>query len=397
MPDTLTTKQADLLSYRSQFDSLKNCHHLISNSLGAMPNRAAEQAKAYTDIWQKRGARAWQEHWWTLAREVGDKIGRLIGAPPDSVSMHPNVTSASATVLSCFDCDRPRNKVVMVEMEFPSLLYLYREWLGDNGKVEVVPCPDRISVPLDRLLDAIDEQTLLVPISHVLFRSSYIIDAAAIIERAHSVGAMVVLDIFQGIGTVPVDVAALGVDFAVGGCLKWLCGGPGACFLYVRPDLAQDLAPRFTGWLAHANPFAFDTAAIDRTEGSYRFQSGTPNIPALYICQPGLDIISEIGITAIRQRSMAMTNRLIKHATANGWPTTTSIDPEQRGGTVAVDCPHANAVSMELNARDFLVDYRPKAGIRIAPHFYNSDDELDHVIAEMAAILADRAYVRHLR
>lgn len=386
----------DLSNYRSQFDSLDHCHYLISNSLGAMPKRSREYTQQYLDTWSQLGARAWSKDWWMLPRQVGDKVAALMGAAPDTVTMQPNVTSAEAIILSCFDFDPPRNKVVMVDMEFPSILYIYREWLKDRGTLEVIPCPNGVTIDTERVIDAIDETTLLVPISHVLFRSAYIVDARAIIEKAHAVGAMVVLDIFQSLGTVPLDVSALNVDFAVGGCLKWLCGGPGACFLYVRPDLQNKMNPRFTGWLSHSNPFLFDTGNIERTKGSYRFLNGTPVIPALYSCQAGLDIVAEISVEKIRARSMEMTARLIKGAESHGWPTTTPSDPAHRAGTIAINIAHGSEIAAELNTRNFLVDYRPKAGIRISPHFYNTDSELDDVISEISKITDEKSYEKHL-
>jgi kynureninase len=378
----------DLTEYRVEFDSIQHCRYFISNSLGAMPNRAREYTAQFNDIWADRGVRAWEEKWWLLAREVGDKIACLMNAEPDSVSMHPNVTSAQAVVLSCFDFGNRRNKVVMTDMEFPSTLYLYGSWLQDRGRLEIVECPDGVTVPLKKLLEAIDEDTLLVPISSVLFRSSCITEAKAIVDKAHAVGAMVLLDVYHSVGIVPLDVQHLGVDFAAGGCLKWLCGGPGACFLYVRPDLISQLEPRFTGWLAHENPFMFRTNRIQYTTGAYKFQNGTTVIPALYTCQAGLDIVAEIGMSRIRARSLEMTSRLLQVATERGWSTITPIAAERRGGTVVLAIPQAEAVAGELVARDFLVDYRPGGGIRVSPHFYNTDDEIDDLISEIERIQA---------
>jgi len=376
----------NLLDYRAEFDSARHCHYLISNSLGAMPNAARNAVNEYADLWANRGVRAWQEQWWQLARTVGDKIGRLINASPDSVTMQPNVTSAQATVLSALDLDSPRNKVVMVNLEFPSLLYLYSQWLRDRGRLEIVACPDGMTVPTDKLLAAIDEKTLLVPISSVLFRSAGIVEAEAIIEKAHRVGALVLLDVFQAVGVMPVDVAALGVDFAVGGCLKWLCGGPGTGYLYVNPQLAPTLKPRFTGWLAHESPFAFDPGAMRYTQGAYRFLNGTPAVAPLYACQPGLDVVAEIGVERIRQRSVEMTTLLMNRAAERGWPTFTPDDPAKRAGTVSLKVPKAEAITAELLRRDFLVDYRPTAGIRVSPHFYNSDDEIEELVAAIEEI-----------
>lgn len=383
------------LDYRREFDSLSGCCHLISNSLGAMPNRAADYAAEYVHTWRTRGVRAWAETWWEMPRIVGDRIASIMCADSDTVSMHLNVTSAQATIQSCFELAPPRNKVVMVEMEFPSVLYLYREWIRDRGELVVIPSPDGISIDIDRLIAEIDERTLLVPISHVLFRSSYIMDAGRIIERAHDVGAMVVLDVFQSLGTVPLDIKNLNADFAVGGCLKWLCGGPGACFLYVRPELQNTLQPRLTGWMAHESPFDFEIDAIRRTNGSYRFMNGTANIPAMYTCRAGLEIVTEIGVGPIRERSRHMTARLIELAGFHGWPVHASLDPRVRAGTVAVKVSHAREIAAELNARNVLVDYRPEAGIRISPHFYNTDDEIDYAVAEINKITRDGSWKKH--
>lgn len=383
------------VGHRSQFDSLSGCCHLISNSLGAMPNRAAEYAAEYAHVWRTRGVRAWAETWWQLPRAIGDRIAALMNAEPDTVSMHLNVTSAQATIQSCFELVPPRNKIVMVEMEFPSVLYLYREWIRGRGELTTVPSDDGISIDVDRLIAAIDERTLLVPLSHVLFRSSCIMDADRVIKRAHDVGAMVVLDIFQSLGTVPIDIKKLNVDFAVGGCLKWLCGGPGACFLYVRPDLHDRLQPRFTGWMAHESPFAFQIDDIRRARGSYRFMNGTANIPAMYTCRAGLEIVSEIGVAAIRERSRHMTARLVELARTRGWPVHAPLDPESRAGTVAVRVPHAREIAAELNARNVLVDYRPEAGIRVSPHFYNTDDEIEFAVDQIEAITRDESWKMH--
>jgi kynureninase len=234
-----------------------------------------------------------------------------------------------------------------------------------------------------------------VPISHVLFRSAYIVDARAIIEKAHRVGAHVILDLFQAAGTIPIDVRGLGADFACGGVLKWLCGGPGVGYLYVREDLRAKLRPAIAGWIAHRRPFAFETGAIDAREDSFRYLNGTPHIPALYACQPGLDILNRAGIGPIREKSMRMTARLFEGAQAHGWRVNTPENPAERAGTVSVDCPHAAEVCRELLAREILVDYRPKAGVRLSPHFYNREDECDLAIAQIADILETRAWEKH--
>jgi kynureninase len=385
----------DLLKWRGEFPILEGTTYMISNSLGAMPRGVYAGMRSYADLWAERGVRAWEEGWWDMAVGVGDQIGPLIGAGAGEISLHQNVTLTQAVISSCFDFRGPRNKVVMVELEFPSIQYFYHEQRRLGARVQVVPTPDHIRIDLDKLLAAIDERTLLVPISHVLFRSSSIVDARAIIERAHRVGAHVILDVFQAAGSISIDVRGLGVDFAVGGVLKWLCGGPGVAYLYVREDLRAKLQPALTGWLAHRRPFAFETGPIDPRTDSYRYLNGTPHIPALYACQPGLQILSKVGIPAIREKSMRLTARLIEGARSRGWRVNTPEKPAERAGTVSVESPHAHEVCRELLARDILVDYRPGAGVRISPHFYNNDEECDFVLAQMEDILKTGAWEKH--
>jgi kynureninase len=385
----------ELLKWRGEFPILDRTTYMISNSLGAMPRGVYDGMRAYADSWAERGVRAWEEGWWEMAVGVGDKIAPLIGAGAGEISLHQNVTLTQAVISSCFDFRGPRNKVVMVELEFPSIQYFYHEQRRHGARVEVVPTPDPVRIDLDKVLAAIDERTLFVPISQVLFRSSYIVDARAIIERAHRVGAHVILDAFQAAGTIPLDVRGLGADFAVGGVLKWLCGGPGVAYLYVREDLRAKLRPTLTGWIAHRRPFDFETGAIDPREDSFRYLNGTPHIPALYACQPGLDILNKVGIPAIREKSMRMTARLIEGAKARGWRVNTPENPAERAGTVSVDCPHAPEVCRELLARDILVDYRPKAGVRLSPHFYNREEECDFSLAQMEEILRTGAWEKH--
>ena len=272
----------DLLKYRTEFPILDRTTYLISNSLGAMPRGVYDTMHTYADAWANRGVRAWEEGWWEMAVDVGDKIAPLIGAQPGEISLHQNVTLTQAIISSCFDFRGSRNKVVMTELEFPSIQYFYHGQCRLGARVDLVPSNDPVRFDLDKFLAAIDETTLLVPISLVLFRSSWIVDARAIIERAHRVGAHVILDVFQATGAIPIDVRDLGADFAVGGVLKWLCGGPGVAYLYVREDLRPRLSPALTGWSAHRRPFAFEPGAIDAREDSYRYLNGTPQIPALH-------------------------------------------------------------------------------------------------------------------
>jgi kynureninase len=385
----------DLQAWRKEFPILDRTTYLISNSLGAMPRGVYANLQAYADSWAGRGVRAWEEGWWEMAVGVGNKVAPLIGAGPGEISLHQNVTQTQAVITSCFDFRGLRNKVVMTELEFPSIQYFYNEQTRQGARVEVVPSADPVRFDLDAFLAAIDETTLLVPISLVLFRSSFVVNAKAIIEKAHRVGARVILDVFQGTGTIPFDVRQLGVDFAVGGVLKWLCGGPGVAYLYVREDLRAKLRPALTGWIAHKRPFEFETGAIDPREDSFRYLNGTPHIPALYACQPGLEILNQVGIEAIRKKSVELTSRLIDGATKRGWGVNTPAQSAERAGTVSVDCPHAAAVCRELLAREIIVDYRPKAGIRISPHFYNTLDECEFALAQIEDILKTKTWERH--
>jgi kynureninase len=314
-----------------------------------------------------------------------------MNAPKGSVSTHQNVTTCQAIVASCLDFSGARNKVVYSDMNFPSVMYFWEGQRAYGARVHMVKTDDGVSVPTQRLLDAIDEQTLLVPISHVIFRSSYINDAQAIIEKAHRVGAMVVLDTFQSLGSVPVDVTALSVDFACGGVLKWLCGGPGTAYLYVRPDLGKKLEPKFTGWFAHENSMRFEIGPIKYSEPPFRFMNGTTHIPALEAARPGLKIIREVGVEKIREKSKRQTAQLIGLADRRGWRVNTPRDPEKRGGTVSIAMPDAAEVCRELLKRDILVDYRPQAGVRMSPHFYTADQELETAMTAVDEILHARS------
>jgi len=385
----------ELLKWRQEFPILERTTYLISNSLGAMPRGVRDSLNAYVQAWNERGVRAWEEGWWELAGKAADRIAPLIGAGAGEVSLHQNVTTTQAVIASCFDWRGPRNKVVMTDLEFPSVQYFYHGQRRHGAHVELVPSGNSVQFDLETFLAAIDETTLLVPISLVLFRSSFIVNARAIIEKAHRVGAHVVLDTFQATGTITVDVRGLGADFAVGGVLKWLCGGPGVAYLYVREDLQPRLRPALTGWLAHRRPFAFETGAIDARDDAYRFLNGTPHIPALYACQPGLEILNEIGVKAIREKSARMTTRVLEGAKARGWRVNTAENPAERAGTVSIECPHAMEVSRELLAREILIDYRPQAGIRISPHFYNREEECDFAMSQIEEILRTRSWEKH--
>ena len=384
-----------LLRYRDEFPILKSCTYMVSHSLGAMPRGVHDRLTEFARTWEERGVLAWSEGWWTMALRVGDLLAKILGAPPGSILMHQNVSVCESIVASCLDFSGKRNKVVYEEMNFPSVMYVWEERRRGGARIVTVPSDDGITVDTERLVDAIDEETLIVPISHVLFRSAFIQDVAAVVEKAHRVGAYVLLDTYQSAGTVPVDLAGLEVDFATGGSVKWLCGGPGAGYLYVRPDLQDKFRPAITGWAAHAEPFAFETGAIRPADGIARYQHGTPSIAPLYQALPGYEIVAEAGVDKIRAKSIRQTSRMIDLALGRGFKVNSPLDASRRGGSVIVNVPHSDAVAEELIRRRFIVDHRPKAGVRIAPHFYSTDEECEAIIAEVGAILETRAHERH--
>jgi len=371
-----------LLAWRKEFPILDRTVYMISHSLGAMPRRTRDRLNQFADEWDTRGIRAWEEGWWEMPVTVGNLIGKIIGAGEGEIVMQQNVSICQQIVLSCFDWTKRRNKIVTDSMNFPSNLYNYGQL---RAPIATIPSPDGLISPLKEMLEAMDEETALVSVSHVLFRSSYIQDLAALTRRAHEVGAKIVADVYQSAGTVPLNVRELGVDFAVGGSVKWLCGGPGAGFLYVRRDLWPELEPRMTGWAAHRHPFLF-AQEHDYDPGINRFQNGTPNVPAMYSAMSGYEIVGEIGVPAIREKSMRQTAMLIELAENAGFRVNSPRNPHERGGTVVIDVPNGYEVTQELGRRDYLVDYRPGAGIRVAPHFYSTDEELELVIREIKTV-----------
>jgi len=403
----------DLGRWRDEFPILSRSVYMISNSLGAMPRRTAQDLAEYAETWATRGVRGWEERWWEMPLEVGNKVARIIGAPAGTVSMHENVTTAHMVALSCLRPGGKRKRIVCTALDFPSMVYLYRAQQAAGFELVIVPGEDDLTIRTERMLEAIDESTAVVAFSHVLFRTSYIMDAEAIVRRAREVGAATILDTYQSAGIIPVDVRSLGVDFTVGGCLKWLCGGPGNAFLYTRPDLLAQAKPSFTGWLSRAHPFDFDIEGSDlaflasdaaatetrnarsdprlRTDAMH-MMNGTPSIPAYYAAIAGLDIIDAVGVKTIREASRAMTGRLLALVDSYGFTSAATRDPDRLAGTVAVNIPDALLVSRTLKSREFIVDYRPPVGVRISPHFYNTMDEIDRVMAEIASIVKTKDY-----
>jgi len=393
----MTRHDPDL--WRDRFPILATTNYLVNHSLGAMPIGVYDKLRAYADQWATRGVRAWAEGWWTSPVDVGNVLGRILNAPQGSVVMHQNVSVIEGIVASALDFAGRRNKVVYTELNFPSVMYVWEAARRHGARVVSVPSSDGMTVPTERLLEAIDEETLVVPISHVCFKSSFLQDAAAVCARAREVGALVLLDTYQSLGTVPVDVQALGVDMVCGGSVKWLCGGPGAAYLYVRPGLFEELEPAITGWAAHAAPFAFEPGPQRYAHGIARLLHGTPAVPALLAATAGYEIVQEVGVEAIRAHSVRSTEALRADLLERGFRVPSPPDPARRGGTLTVGlAPEESgpAFVAALAARGILVDHRPEAGLRVSPHFYTRASELEAFAATLAELRTTRAWQEHL-
>jgi kynureninase len=387
----------EFLKYRSEFPILESTTYMISHSLGAMPRKVYDYLRLYAETWATRGIRAWAEGWWDMPVTTGNLLAPLIGAAAGEVVMHQNVSVAVSLLLSAFDYKPPRNRIVYMDVDFPTVIYVLEAQKRKGAEVVCIPSRDGLEVPVEALLDSIDERTLLVPISYVFFKNSAKVDIERVVKKAHQMGALVLLDAYQATGVVPIDVKKWNIDFLVGGSVKWLCGGPGAGYLYVKPSLYSSLEPAVTGWVAHDQPFAFETGPIRYADNSTRFLHGSPQIPVFYAAQAGYEIINEAGVENIRRKSLRQTDLIFRICDKHGFKTQTPRDPEKRGGTVVLDIPMGDAVVKEMSARNVLVDYRPGAGIRISPHLYTLDSEIETTFDVINDILKTKTYEKHLK
>ncbi|MEK6333521.1 MAG: aminotransferase class V-fold PLP-dependent enzyme [Acidobacteriota bacterium] len=374
---------------REEFPTLASGIHLLSHSLGPVPRAARQSLLAYYDAWEQHTSEdAWATSWWEMSAQVGDRLARVLGGAPGSVQIQPNASVALSAVISCFDfASDKRNKVVTTALDFPSMEYVWDAQRRLGATVEVVHADDGIMVPLEHILDAIDDQTVLVALSHVSFRSSYRVDARAIVEHARRVGALVLLDVYQSAGALELQASDWEVDFLIGGTIKWLCGGPACGYLYVRPDLQGELQPRLTGWVAHAAPFDFAPAPMRYDETVRRFAQGTPSIPALYSVLPGLQIIEEVGVATIQAESQRRTEWMIDFALERGWKVNSPRDADQRGGSVMIYVEDGPAMVSRLAERKVFVDCRPGVGLRLSPHFFNTDEEVREAMGILAELM----------
>jgi len=390
------TDRHDPAAWREHFPILERKTYLVNHSLGPMPRRVYDKLREYAEQWDTLGVRAWSEAgWWTSPKDVGNVLGRVMNAPADSVVMHQNVSVVQSLVASALDFGGRRNKVVYTDLNFPSVMYVWEACRRHGARIVQVASDDGVGIPTDRLLEAIDEETLVVPVSHVLFKSSYLQDAAAICARAREVGALVLLDTYQSLGTVPLDVQALGVDMVCGGSVKWLCGGPGAGYLYVRPDLVDDFEPAITGWAAHADPFEFEPGAQRYAHGIERMLHGTPAVPSLFAATAGYELVLDVGVETIRRHSQALTEALRQRMLDLGFRVPSPADPARRGGTLTIgldDDESGPGYVAALAERDILVDFRPGAGIRVSPHFYSLPEEVERFADVMRELRTSRSW-----
>ncbi len=374
-----------LIEYRKQFPALEDCVHLISHSLGCVPAQAQHDLNEFFELWRTKSITAWSD-WLPEVDRGAARIAKVISATPDTVIMMQNVSGIMATLASCFEYAPERNKIVYEQTMFPTVSYVWQAEERRGAKCVLVPSTDGVRIDTQAMIDAIDERTLIVPMQHVIFSSAYIQDAKAIIAKAKSVGAHVILDCYQSIGTLPIDVIELGVSFACGGSVKYMCGGPGAAWLYVRKDLIEQFAPRVTGWFGNESPFAFTMPAQTYADTMWRYMGGTPAIAALYQSRAGQTIVAEIGVRKIREKSLVMTERCIQWVDELAFKLNSPRPAAERGGSVVFDFVGAAEVCRELNRRKFFCDHRPTAGIRIAPHFYSKAEEIELFFGELKKI-----------
>lgn len=368
-----------LTRYREDYPILATSTYMNSNSMGAMPKAAREALHRYADAWERHGVEAWHE-WTTFVTEVGDTVAKFFGGAPGHTTLNQNVAFFQASVASCFDWAKPRNKVVIEALMFPNVIYVWDRYRDLGAQLHLVASDDGMTTPTERMLEAIDETTAIVSISHAVYVSGALHDVEAICDRAHEVGALVMLDVYQTAGVLPFDVMALGVDLVVGGSHKWLCGGPGTAFLWTRPGLEDRLEPRLTGWMGHADPFAFEPAPIRYAKGPWHFMGGTPSIPAYYVAHAAYQSLLEVGIERIRAHNLGLCQMIVDRAQAAGLQIHSPLDARRRTGFVAVEFSNSEQVSAQLIEERYKHDWRPGCGLRLGPHFYNTEEEVHRMM-----------------
>ena len=369
----------ELARFREEYPILADSVYMNSNSMGAMPRGAADALREYCDVWQSEGVEAW-DAWSRVIDEVADTAARFFGGAPGCTTLNQNVAFFQAQVASSLDWSGARNRVVIESLMFPNVIYVWDRFRELGAEVVLVPSDDGRNVTLERMLEAIDERTAIVTLSHAVYVSGALQDIERITARAHAVGALVMVDVYQTAGAVPIDVARWGADIVVGGSHKWLCGGPGTCFMWVRPTVRERLRPRITGWMAHEDPFAFAPAPIAYAKGAWHFMGGTPSVPAYYVARHAYRRLLDVGVERIRGHVLALGEIAIARALEAGLTVNSPLDPHARTGFVAIDFPGSREASQRLIAERFKHDWRPNCGLRIGPHFYNTEEEVHRMM-----------------
>ncbi|HKW78697.1 MAG TPA: aminotransferase class V-fold PLP-dependent enzyme [Candidatus Limnocylindria bacterium] len=373
---------------RDEFPITARLNYLNNCSLTPMARRVGRALDEYARLWGEWGGRAWYSHWMDELEALRADFARVLGADPDEIALQPGVSTALVAAASAIDYSR-RDTVVVADVDFPTDGHVFLARAHQGVEVRFVHSPDGVSVPLDAFADAIDERTALVCTGHVFYASGAIQDVAALATLAHDKGALLLVDAYQSVGAFPFDVHAANVDFLAGGTLKWLMGGPGMAFLYVRRDLSPRLRPTALGWWSQADPFAFDVQHLELPPTARRFEYGTPSVPTAYAARAGLALLGEVGIDRVRASHKRLSQRLVDGARAHGLRVRCPIDPERRTSIVTVEHPDPHAAVDALRERGIIVDSRPGV-VRLSPHFFNTETEIDAAVTAMVEVSAAR-------
>jgi kynureninase len=380
----------DLTGYRDEFPILAERVYLISASLGPLSRRSRALAEEHLDLWQRLGPEElWFDHGLPRLQQCREMFARLIGVDPDEIAIVPSVSNGLSSIASCLDFGS-RSKIVATAMDFPTNHYVWKAQARRGAKLDITPTPDGIRIEPEDIVARIDESTALVNVNRVLFESSWIVDLPPIVQAAHDGGALVLVDDFHGSGIVPVDVHELGIDFLLSGALKWLCGGQGIAFLYVRRDLIESLQPSVVGWFGTQDPFDFQREELRLRTDARRFETGTYSLPQAWTAVGGLEIILEVGVEEIRERNQTLTSVIIEEADRAGLELLSPRDAGNRGGLVRVRVPggrrHAEEILQHLLREDVVLDQRHDA-LRISPHFFNTEDDIETCFEKLRAAL----------
>ncbi len=370
---------------RDRFATLDTSTYLVSHSMGAAPKAAKTALETYWDQWAESGPEAW-ERWLPQIGEIADGIGAIIGAPAGSVFLAPNVSSLQSALATCLTFDDRRNEVVYEALQFPSLTYIWTEWQRYGAQPRIVPSDDGRTIPTERIIAAISEKTVLAVLSHAYYVSGALCDVRAIQEHCRKTGTLLCVDAYQTTGVYPYDVTEWDLDIVTGGSHKWLCGGAGCGWIYVKPSIRDTFEPAATGWMAHARPFRFEPAPMTWAPNMYRWGTGTPTIPGYVVAKAGHDLIREVGVAKIREHNVRLTSKIADLALERDLQVNTPLDPQKRAGWIGIDFSDSERAYHALVEKRVFVDYRPGCGIRVSPHFYTSDEEIDRFFTILDAV-----------